>query len=245
VRVPQLGRQSRVRISVGAASLSVVLAASAAAQGGFLARDVEVGSSKPLFDEDTPLRLPVRYTDAGWLPDVGWLGRPIELVLQALLGALALAVVIAVGYSVVLGLLRIRALLLSRSTAGQTPAGYDPGELTREDTETALRERMREVVAVGAEALDGTGDAAEGVVACYAAMESAAARAGTGRQAFDTPHELLRRLLAEQPVSPHTVGELTGLYEQVRYGAQRPDEAMRERARRCLAAIRAELGEAP
>lgn len=231
--------------SVAAAIIGVVLSATAARRGGFLARDVEVAELPPLTTGEFRLRFDFGEGFIGWNPDLAWLGRLVEIALQTLLAIVALAVVVAVGYQLVRGLLAIRALVLRRwPGATETTTSYDPGELTLEDTETQLRQRVGRLAEVGEEALDELTDPAEAVLACYVAMERAAAAAGTGRRPHETPHDLLHRVLTEQAVSPQSAGELTVLYEQVRYGAYSPDEPMRDRARRCLRAIRAELGTA-
>jgi len=253
--VPLAGRLRAARWSVRvasgviAATLGVLLGAAAARRGGFLARDVEVAEPPPLtfgsprWGGGLGGWLRGLFGDGliRWNPDLEWLGRIVEIALQTLLAAVVLAVVAAVGYEIARGLLAIRALMLRRWSATETTTGYDPGERTPDDTATQLRLRASRVVEVGEVALDELTDPAEAVLACYVAMERAAAAAGTGRRPHETPHDLLRRVLAEQAVAAPSAGELTALYEQVRYGARSPDEPMRARARRCLRAIRADL----
>lgn len=228
----------RTATSVAVAATGVLLAAAAAQRGGFLARDVEVGRPPLLVFPRIDLGRGGRAADSDPLAAVG---TAFEILVRVLLVVVLLLVVAAVAYVFVRGLAGIRAMLLRRSSADAVPTDYDPGEQTDEASETALRQRLTRAVAVGDELLEEAADPTEAVLACYAAMERAAADAGTGRLIHETPHELLRRVLAEQRVSADNAHELTVLYEQVRYGARRPDVAMRERARRCLTAIRAEL----
>jgi hypothetical protein len=227
----------RAVIGVVAAATGLVLAAASARQSSFLAPDVEVQELdalsttevRDLFGASGPARD---------LPLPSWLAPTIELVLQLLLVALAVVVVVAVGNVLVRGLAGIRRLLLPSATGDVVPPAYDPGEGTDEDVATELRRRLRRTVEVGTDELRAGSDPADAVIACYVAMEQAAAAAGTARQPHETPEDLLRRMLAAHRVDPASARELTALYERVRFGARVPDESMRHRALRCLESLR-------
>jgi len=82
----------------------------------------------------------------------------------------------------------------------------------------------------------------EVVIRCWAQMADVLAPRAGGLAPAATPRELAR-LLVERGVRHHSVAELTGLFEEVRYGAK-ADEARRERALAALAAIEEAYGSA-
>jgi hypothetical protein len=230
-------RTRRAVLAVVAAAGGLVLAAASARQSSFLAPDVDVQELDPF--SVTPVREAFGATGpARDLPLPQWLAPTIEIVLQVLLVALAVVVVVAVGNVVVRGLAGIRRVLLPSATGDVVPPAYDPGEATDEDVETELRRRLRQSVEVGADELRAGSDPGDAVLACYVAMERAAAAAGTERQPHETPEDLLRRMLAAHRVDPASARELTALYEGVRFGARVSDESMRQRALRCLESLR-------
>ncbi|HZG96435.1 MAG TPA: DUF4129 domain-containing protein [Mycobacteriales bacterium] len=229
----------RAVVGVTAATAGLVLAALSARQSSFLAPDVAVQEVDAI--PATPFEMFRPTGPPRQLPLPLWLAPTIETVLQLLLVLLAVVVVVAVGTAVVRGLIGIRRLMLPAETGEVVPPEYDPGEGTEEDVATELRRRLRESVEVGAEELRAGTDPADAVLACYVAMERAAAAAGTERQPHETPEDLLRRMLAAHHVDPASARELTALYEGVRFGARVTDESMRQRALRCLDSLRAGL----
>lgn len=84
-------------------------------------------------------------------------------------------------------------------------------------------------------------DARTAVIACWSALERAAAQAGTARRDPETPAELAGRLLVAHAVSADSLALLAELYREARYSPHRVDDEMRTRARAALTRIRAEL----
>ncbi|MFP3898281.1 MAG: DUF4129 domain-containing protein [Dehalococcoidia bacterium] len=101
---------------------------------------------------------------------------------------------------------------------------------------------MREAAAQAVAELRAGLSVEEVVVRCWARMaEILAVRVG-GRDPALTPRELARSL-ARRGVRHEAITELTGLFEEVRYGAK-ADAPRRERALAALAAIEEAYGAA-
>jgi hypothetical protein len=99
-----------------------------------------------------------------------------------------------------------------------------------------------------AEALDRTiadleaePDPRKAVIAAYAQMERALARAGLPRREAETPREYLGRVLPEVGAGSRSVERLTALFERARFSPHEIDAAMKAEAISALATLRDEL----
>ncbi|HEY8745753.1 MAG TPA: DUF4129 domain-containing protein, partial [Chloroflexota bacterium] len=79
------------------------------------------------------------------------------------------------------------------------------------------------------------------VVAAYAGMERALARAGLARRPQEAPFEYLRRVLPAARSNAQTVQRLTELYERARFSEHPITVPMRDTAIQSLQAIRDDL----
>jgi Domain of unknown function (DUF4129) len=82
-------------------------------------------------------------------------------------------------------------------------------------------------------------DVRRAIVACYARMERAFARAGRGRRAHETPLEFLRRVLERVAHEPGQV--LTELFERARFSVEPMGESEKRSAIAALEALRARV----
>jgi hypothetical protein len=96
-----------------------------------------------------------------------------------------------------------------------------------------------------ARTLPAGGEVRAAVIACYAAMERSLAPTGTGRQAADTPEELLARAVDAGAVPARPAGQLTGLFQQARYSRHPMDERDRRAAEQALTDLAATLEVSP
>jgi hypothetical protein len=218
------------------------LAAGAAGTGPFLDVNREV----------PPYRIAVRRARvrpperAG--NDLGLAGRAahwVDLLLQALVFAVAAVVVAYVLWRFGRALARLMRLRFAHSAGSRATTEYDPGEGTDEDAETAFRKRVADDLTVLSAELAGEGDAREAVIACYARMERALAAAGSARHATESPLELLSRVLREQYVPESDVRRLTALFTEARFSAHPVTDDMRNAARHSLENIAGALTAVP
>ncbi|MFE6049941.1 DUF4129 domain-containing protein [Kitasatospora sp. NPDC056446] len=158
-------------------------------------------------------------------------GGGLGVVFVALL---VLAVVAAVVLGVVL-LLRLRRLRRREEELSEVL----PAAPMAESPETVLAE----AVDSGRRALTGA-DARAAVIACYAAMEGSLAASGLPRHAWESPTELLGRVLSDERVDAVGARELTALFREARYSTHPMDDAQVRRARAALDAIAARLADA-
>lgn len=84
-------------------------------------------------------------------------------------------------------------------------------------------------------------DLRRAIVAAYARMEAALARAGLPRHPAEAPYEYLERALASLDASAGSVRRLTALYEWAKFSHHDPEPAMRDEAVAALVAVRDEL----
>lgn len=80
------------------------------------------------------------------------------------------------------------------------------------------------------------------VIACYAHMQDASARAGIRRRESDTPYELLARVLARRGVDTDAARRLTELFERAKFSRDPIGEDDRRQAVAALETIRGSLG---
>ncbi|WP_112246557.1 DUF4129 domain-containing protein [Kribbella monticola] len=121
-------------------------------------------------------------------------------------------------------------------------------ELPEAETEDGEWERMKvdrlaEAVDSGLAAVD-SGTATDAVIACWVALEDAAASAGVGRAASETPAEFTVRVLGVGGISEPELLRLAQLYREARYSTHGSSEEARSQARAALIRLRDELSAA-
>jgi hypothetical protein len=105
------------------------------------------------------------------------------------------------------------------------------------DTESELARAVES----GRAALFEVDDARAAIIACYVAMETSLAQAGTKRELAETPDELLDRAMAAGQVPAVPAGTLTGLFYEARFSTHPMPAAKRELAQRALADLAGHL----
>jgi hypothetical protein len=160
-----------------------------------------------------------------------WIGTIIMLL------AIIAAVLVGVGVVLLLALLVRWLLQFLRQLR------WPEAEQEDDDWERVAAEKLTEAVDSGLVRI-GTGDAADAIIACWVALEAAAAAAGVPRREAETPSEFTVRVLALGNVSAVELGVLADLYREARFSAHRITEAARDRARSALERLRDELGAA-
>jgi hypothetical protein len=116
-------------------------------------------------------------------------------------------------------------------------------EFSGEAWERMKVDRLAEAVESGLAAVD-SGTATDGVIACWVALEGAAASAGVARQASETPAEFTVRVLGVGGVSEPELLRLAQLYREARYSTHGSSEDARAQARAALVRLRDELSAA-
>jgi hypothetical protein len=86
-----------------------------------------------------------------------------------------------------------------------------------------------------------SGTATDAVIACWVALEDAAASAGVARQPSETPSEFTIRVLAVGGISAPELTRLSALYREARYSSHGSSEEARAEARAALTRLRDEL----
>ena len=84
-------------------------------------------------------------------------------------------------------------------------------------------------------------DLRRAIVAAYARMEYALARAGLPRRPAEAPFEYVERALGSLETSAESVRRLTGLFEWAKFSQHEPEPGMRDEAIDALVAVRDEL----
>ena len=84
-------------------------------------------------------------------------------------------------------------------------------------------------------------DVRRAIIAAYARMEHALARAGLPRAPAEAPYEYLERSLVELETSADAARRLTDLFERAKFSQHEPAESMRDDAIDALVAVRDEL----
>ncbi|MFF0344151.1 DUF4129 domain-containing protein [Kribbella sp. NPDC004875] len=149
--------------------------------------------------------------------------------LQALWQAFAYLVVAAVVVLVVVAIVRVvRKIRLPKTEPEDT------------DWERVKTERLVEAVDAGLARID-SGTATDAVVACWVALEEAAASAGVPREASETPAEFTVRVLGVGGISEPQLVRLGELYREARYSTHGSSEQARTEARAALLRLREEL----
>ncbi|TWD82048.1 uncharacterized protein DUF4129 [Kribbella amoyensis] len=101
-------------------------------------------------------------------------------------------------------------------------------------------DRLTEAVESGLASVD-SGTATDAVIACWVALEDAAASAGVSRQASETPAEFTVRVLGVGGISEPQLVRLAQLYREARYSTHGSSEQARTEARAALLRLRDEL----
>src|SRR5262249_56194695 len=83
------------------------------------------------------------------------------------------------------------------------------------------------------------------IIAAYAGMEHALARAGIARHPSEAPFEYIERALLSLDTSADGARRLTGLFEWAKFSHHEPEPAMRDDAIAALVAVRDELAREP
>jgi Domain of unknown function (DUF4129) len=104
---------------------------------------------------------------------------------------------------------------------------------------------LADAVAAGTAALGATAGAREAIIACYAAMESSLATAGSPRRPADTPEELLNRAEGKGIIRTPAARRLTALFREARFSPHRLANAQREAALAALGDIGDDLAGRP
>ena len=84
-------------------------------------------------------------------------------------------------------------------------------------------------------------DPRRAVIAAYAQMEGALARAGLPRNPSEAPREYLQRALAEVGAGANSIERLTSLFERAKFSPHAIDGSMKEEAISALETLRSEL----
>ncbi|MGW6196035.1 DUF4129 domain-containing protein [Kribbella sp. NPDC055110] len=111
------------------------------------------------------------------------------------------------------------------------------------DWERIKAERLAEAVDTGLARID-SGTATDAVVACWVALEEAAASAGVPRDPSETPAEFTVRVLGIGGISEPQLIRLGELYREARYSTHGSSEQARTEARAALLRLREELAAA-
>jgi hypothetical protein len=112
-----------------------------------------------------------------------------------------------------------------------------------DDWERVKVDKLSDAVDAGLAAME-TGTATDAVIACWVALEDAAASAGVARQPSETPSEFTVRVLAVGGISAPELTRLAGLYREARYSSHGSSEEARAEARAALTRLRDELAAA-
>jgi hypothetical protein len=89
--------------------------------------------------------------------------------------------------------------------------------------------------------LRGDPDLRRAIIAAYARMERALARAGLPRHPAEAPFEYVERALQDLDTSAESVRRLTALFEWAKFSQHEPEPEMRDEAVDALVAVRDEL----
>jgi hypothetical protein len=122
------------------------------------------------------------------------------------------------------------ALILLRILYQVIRAERTPRERKTELPERPPAERLAEAVETGLVKID-RGTPANAVIACWVALEDAAAAAGVARDVSETASEFTVRVLAVDGVSADDLLALADLYREARYSGHPSTEATRTQAR--------------
>jgi Domain of unknown function (DUF4129) len=172
-----------------------------------------------------PTPTPWQPPGTGWTAPA-WVGAAVEIiVLTALLVALFLLLRVM-----------IRAVVrVLREVELPEPETNDAANWQR-----VTRAELSEAVTTGVDQIE-SGTPSDAIVACWLALERAAADAGVARAPSETPAELTVRVLAACWVSRAALERLADLYREARFSTHGLPESARAEARQALVLLRREL----
>jgi len=217
-------------LMLGVAAVALVVLASAGGSVQPVSESTLSASPRPLPTRTPPtLDVPSQPTQ----PPVRE-GEPFEM--PGWVQALWQAVVYAGVTLLALFLLRALYRMLRKVELPQTD---------KEDTdwERVKVDRLAEAVESGLATVD-TGTATDAVIACWVALEEAAASAGVARHASETPAEFTVRVLGVGGISEPELLRLAQLYREARYSTHGSTEEARAQARAALIRLRDDLSAA-
>lgn len=157
----------------------------------------------------------------------------ISIVMVVLVVAAALAALILVIRAV---LVYWRSRPLRRAAGVATDVAMNT-EVVAESVPDAPT--MRRGIAAARATIDLPADAGDAIIAAWIGLEETAVDSGVGRGRSETPAEFALRILLHRPGIEEPARRLLRLYESVRFGGHRADEAMRDDAARALGEIEA------
>ena len=146
----------------------------------------------------------------------------------------------AVVYLIIAAVATLILLIIIRVVRGVRLPKVEPKD---NDWERVKAERLAEAVDTGLAQID-SGTATDAVVACWVALEQAAASAGVPRDPSETPAEFTVRVLGIGGISEPELVRLGELYREARYSTHGSSEAARTEARTALLRLRDELAAA-
>lgn len=132
------------------------------------------------------------------------------------------------------------ALLLARTLYRVLSKVELPGAEQEADWERLKVNRLAEAVDSSLATVD-SGTATDAVIACWVALEEAAASAGVARASSETPAEFTVRVLGVGGISERQLLRLAQLYREARYSTHGSTEDARGQAREALILLRDEL----
>lgn len=187
----------------------------------------------PVGSGPTPSETPPPPTPyQGWARDQwqlpAWLGTLVD---AALLTALAVVVFVLLRLAVRKAAAVIREVRMPPPAFPQDAVG---GE------RVISAERLAAAVGTGLEAV-AAGTPSNAIVACWQALERAAAGAGVERRPAETPSEFTVRVLAAADVSQPRLERLAELYREARFSQHDLPETARAEAREALVVLRDQL----
>lgn len=174
-------------------------------------------------------------------PTPGWSKQPWNL--PDWLGTLVQGVFLVAGAIVVLLVLR----LIVRKVAEIAREVKVPEGLSRDGSMAAQvvsTEQLAEAVDAGLGSVS-AGTPSNAIVACWLALERAAASAGVPRRETETPAEFTVRVLAAADVSQPLLERLAELYREARFSQHDLPETARDEAREALTVLRRQLVREP
>ncbi|HEY3003612.1 MAG TPA: DUF4129 domain-containing protein [Kribbellaceae bacterium] len=190
------------------------------------------GSIPPQNPTPTPSGSPPNLLPPGKPWDVpGWLITAIQLVL---LGVLVTGIVLLVRVVMRAIVSVVREIELPESES--TDASH---------WQKVARAEASDAVAEGGDAMMASGTPANAIVACWLALERAAASAGVNRRPSETPAEFTLRVLGAVDVPAAPLERLADLYKEARFSVHGLGEPARAEARRALDELRQALRDAP
>ena len=155
------------------------------------------------------------------------------------LSTLVQTVILAIGLVAILLVLRYlvrRAVDFGRQV--KVPEGLDRDPAFGE--RMVSEEQLADAVETGLGSVD-TGTPSNAIVACWLALEKAAASAGVPRRATETPSEFTVRVLGAAAVSRPLLDQLAELYREARFSEHDLPESARAQAREALTVLRDQL----